>query len=89
MSDFLSGAVMLGAAAIAAFFLRSWLRTRDRLFVLFAAAFALLTVERWFLVLLDRDDLRSYVHLIRVAAFLLIIVAIIDKNRSAGPPGEP
>jgi Ca2+/Na+ antiporter len=82
MNDFLAGAVMMGAAAVAAYLLRSWLRTRDRLFMLFAAAFALLSLERWFFLLVGQhNELRSYVYLIRLAAFVLILLAIIDKNR--------
>jgi hypothetical protein len=87
MNDFLTGAVMLGEAAVAAYFLRSWQRTRDRLFILFAAAFALLSLERWFLVLIGHEnELRSLVYLIRLAAFILILLAIIDKNRGRSPP---
>ena len=40
--DFLSGAITLGFLVAALFFLRFWRRTRDNLFLAFAAAFALL-----------------------------------------------
>jgi hypothetical protein len=89
MSDFLSGAVMLACFATALFFLRSWRRTGDRLFGFFALSFFLLTVERWVLVLLSLEyHLRHLVYLIRLAAFVVILVAIVDKNRSRTDGGE-
>ena len=88
--SFLSGGIMLGAAAISLFFFRSWRRARDRLFLLFAVAFALLAVERWALALfLDGHELRFSIYLIRLAAFVIIAAAIVDKNRSAHPADPP
>ncbi len=58
-------------------------QTRDRLFALFATSFVLLLVQRTALAL--ATDLVSdivWFDVIRLAAFALIIVAIIDKNRS-------
>jgi len=82
MDHFLDGAIMLAAAAVGLLFLRSWRRTGDRLFALFALAFVLLSVERWvFLLLPQRHQLPQAVYLIRLAAFIVILVAFIDKNR--------
>jgi hypothetical protein len=90
ISAFLSGAIMLACAAIGLFFLRSWRRTGDRLFGFFALAFALLALERWVLVLLSpAHELRYSVFLIRLAAFVVILVAIVDKNRAGGKPAAP
>ena len=82
--DFLSGAVTLGFFASALFFLRFWKRTRDELFISFAAAFALLGLSQALLVLakIPEED-RSSLYLIRLLAFLVILFAIIRKNRSA------
>jgi O-antigen/teichoic acid export membrane protein len=81
MSDFLQGATMLAAFAIAVFFLRYWRDTADRLFGVFAAAFALFGVSRAALHVLDADsETRVWVYALRAAAFLAIIVAIVDKN---------
>jgi hypothetical protein len=88
-SVFLSGAVMLGCAAIGLFFLRSWRRTGDRLFGFFALAFLLLAVERWVLVLAPAHELRYSIFLIRLAAFVVILIAIVDKNRSGNGRGRP
>ncbi len=80
--QFLSGAVMMGCFAAAVFFLRFWHRTRDRLFLIFASSFFTLMIERMVLAIL-RDQAReerSLVYLIRLIAFLMILVGIWDKN---------
>jgi Family of unknown function (DUF5985) len=84
MNDFLNGGVMMAALAVALFFARSWRRTGDRFFLLFALAFAVLSGERWGLLFVRPDhELRHSVYLLRLAAFSLILVAVIDKNRSS------
>lgn len=83
MIDFLSGATMLASFAIALFFLRYWRQTADRLFAIFALAFTVFACSRIFLTILDEaNEARPYVYLLRLAAFVLIIVAIVDKNRA-------
>jgi hypothetical protein len=73
-----------GAWAAGLFFLRFWRHTHDRLFLLFAGAFWLLSLSWLGLALFDpTDETRPYVYAIRLLAFLLIIVATIDKNRKA------
>jgi hypothetical protein len=81
---FLSGVVTMGFLVAALFFLRFWRRTQDGLFVAFAGAFALLAINQAlaYLVDLGREEL-GWVWLLRVAAFLLIIVAIVGKNLDA------
>ncbi|HZR21204.1 MAG TPA: DUF5985 family protein [Verrucomicrobiae bacterium] len=79
----LAGAIMAVAWAILVFFLRFWRKTGDRLFVFFAAAFLLLGIERIIIVVLSSDH-RSFGYLIRLFAFLLILFAILDKNRRGG-----
>lgn len=87
--DFLSGALMLGYAVAGIFFLRSWKRTGDRLFALFAAAFLLLSTQRVALFLFGQIDENrtALLYGIRLVAFLLILAAIIDKNRGGGNSG--
>jgi uncharacterized membrane protein len=81
---FLSGAVTLGFLVVALFFLRFWHRTRDTLFSAFAAAFLLLGLNQALLVVAQIPlEERSWVYVLRLAAFLLIIVAIANKNRRA------
>lgn len=78
---FLSGAVTLGFLIAGAFFLRFWRKTRDRLFLAFAAAFALLAANQILAAFLGAsDELTPFTYLLRVLGFVLILVAIVDKN---------
>jgi hypothetical protein len=78
----IAGMLASGYAVAALFFLHFWARSRDRLFALFAVAFALLAVERLALVIATTwSENPVWVYLLRLLAFLLILVAIIDKNR--------
>ena len=82
MSDFLAGGTAIGCLVIALFFLRFWRQTADRLFAAFAVAFGLFAVNRMLLALLAEDnEARTYVYIVRLLAFLMIIAAIVDKNR--------
>lgn len=87
MIDFLAGAVTLGFALAAVFFLRFWRRTADRLFLAFSGAFLLLAVNQVFAALIEAGDERTaYVYSLRVLGFLLILWAIIDKNMAVRRP---
>jgi hypothetical protein len=82
MNDFLAGVATCGSWGIAAFFVRFWLDTRDRFFALFAAAFFILSIN-WLLVavLHPSSETRPFFYLMRLVAFGLIILAVVDKNR--------
>lgn len=83
MIQFLSGATALGCAAIALFFVRYWRKSGDRLFAIFALAFGLLAGERLGLAFVSPAlEGRNLVYLMRLCAFILIIIGIVDKNRS-------
>ena len=80
--DFLSGAIVMGFVVAALFFLKLWQRTRDALFGAFALAFALLGLSQLLLTFTAWPvEERSWLYLIRLAAFLSIIIAIWRKNR--------
>ena len=82
--NFLSGAASLGFFIAAAFFLRFWQRTDDRLFLAFAIAFGLLGIGQTAQVFAHiAEEEQSYLYLFRLAAFSTIIVAIVRKNRGA------
>lgn len=82
-NQFLHGAIGLGFVLGGLFFLQFWRKTRDRLFAIFAIAFWVLSVERVLLAMTNpTDENRWYIYLVRLFAFLLIIIAIVDKNRS-------
>ena len=81
----LSGALAALYAVAGLFFLRFRVRTGDRLFTLFAAAFFLLAGQR-FAITLAREwgESTTWLYGLRLLAFVLIIVAIVDKNRDMG-----
>jgi hypothetical protein len=81
---FLLGAGATSSAAIAVFFVRFWGRTRDRFFMAFAVAFALMAAN-WTVIALSSHGNEAHwsIYLLRLAAFACIIWAIVDKNRAA------
>jgi hypothetical protein len=82
----LSGALVVGAIAFgylvgALFFLKFRRRTGDRLFAAFAAAFLLMAINQAAPILFGiPDEALGGVYLLRLAAFVLIIGAIVRKN---------
>lgn len=81
-AEFIGGATMTAALVIALLFFRYWRQTCDRLFLMFAGGFLVFAVSRLILAFLDEDDEgRVLVYAFRLLAFLLILAAIIDKNR--------
>jgi hypothetical protein len=82
-NQFIAGAVTLGSWTIALFFYRFWHRTRDTLFFFFSLAFFLFGIERLVLVSFSADsEFRPYIYTIRLVSFLLIVFAILNKNRA-------
>jgi hypothetical protein len=82
MEEFLMGAIAMASVVAATFFLRFWRDTGDRLFLIFAAAFFLLAVTRIGLLLSHvRQEGHTHWYWVRLVAFLLILFAIVDKNR--------
>ncbi len=81
LNALLVGAAAFGYAAAGLFFLRFFRRTRDALFVSFALAFGLLAIgeipSAW---IGPGDATQIWYFLIRLAAFSLIIAAIVRKN---------
>src|SRR5690606_26092484 len=77
----ISGLVTMGFLVASLFFARFWRLTCDGLFAAFAAAFLLLALNQALTVILDleREEL-GWIYLLRLAAFLLIILAIVQKN---------
>jgi TRAP-type C4-dicarboxylate transport system permease small subunit len=81
----LAGAIIMGYATAALLFLRLWRRVNDRLFLFFSGAFALMALNQAILAAADiPHEERSWVYLIRLLAFSLIILAILLKNTKSG-----
>jgi len=80
---FLGGMLAMGYLVAALFFLRYWRRTRDRLFASFAVALLILAVQRALLAadLAIVED-RTWYYGLRLLAFVIILLAILDKNRT-------
>lgn len=82
---FVAGLLVMGYSVAALYFARFWRDTSDRLFLFFAAAFTVLAVQRASLaaagVLPDTRVGPTWLYVVRLAAFVLIIAAIVDKNR--------
>ena len=84
MRDFVSGALGACYLVAALFFLRFWRQSHDRLFAGFALAFVLLALQRVGLALAVRYELQTeWAYVMRLGAFVIILWAIIDKNREA------
>ena len=85
----LSGAVASASFIVALFFLRFWKTSGDRFFLYFAASFALEAMNRMALgtMTVSNEDEPAY-YVVRLVAFVLILIAIVDKNRRKRPPGH-
>jgi hypothetical protein len=81
MYSFLAGIVATMAFVAGLFFLRFWKSTSDRFFLIFAMAFWMMTLDRTVLVAFNNSHEYNYsLYLIRLCSFVLILIAIIDKN---------
>lgn len=86
MEQILLGAIAMASLVVALFFLRSWRDTRDRFFLFFATAFAAEGLDRVALGLMNvSEETAPYFYLVRLFSFLLILAAIVDKNRKKPP----
>ena len=84
MIDVWAGMVAMGSLVAGLYFLKFWRETGDRLFAFFAPAFWLLAVNYYLLGVTSRTtEGRPLIFVIRMAAFILILAAIIEKNREA------
>ncbi len=82
IEDFLGGAIVMGFAIAALLFLKFWRRTREELFLAFSGSFLLLAVTQALLTLGQfYTEERSWLYLLRLAAFLLILFAMWRQNR--------
>jgi uncharacterized membrane protein YeiB len=88
ITGLLAGATLAGYAVCGLFFFRFWRRTDDRLFVAFAVAFWLLGFQRLALTLAGQEsESHTGWYLMRLAAFVIILVAVVDKNRGGAGRG--
>ena len=81
LSIFFGGMITGGYLIAGLFFVKFWKRSHDALFAAFAMAFWLLALNQFLLVAahVPREE-QSWIYLLRLAAFVLIAVAIVQKN---------
>ncbi len=81
---FLAGMLVMASFVIGLRFLKFWRLSRDRFFIFFAAAFWMFAIG-WSIRPFD-IGLSEHAHLVflpRLAGFLMIVIAILDKNRQS------
>ena len=85
MSDFsyfVSGATFFGFLVAGLCFLRFWHRSHDRLFATFAISFFMMAIERVLVLKFTANsEAHAMVYVIRLLAFVLITIAVAEKNR--------
>lgn len=82
MNQFVLGAIVMACGAAGLFFLRFWRKTHDRLFLIFAIAFWTLGLNWLALAFTNADEVRTALYVVRLLAFVFILIGIIDKNRA-------
>ena len=83
INGFLLGVIVTASLTAAAFFFKFWRQTRDLLFLGFAAAFLIEGLNRVsFLFLAAPNEGDPLVYTVRLFSYLLILAAIVNKNRS-------
>jgi len=87
--NFLLGCIVMACFVISLFFARFWRKTHDRLFACFAISFCLLGLNWLALVFTQRDEVRTALYVVRLLAFLLILLGIVDKNRARNTGAQP
>jgi len=85
IEGFLLGVIVTASLTAAGFFWRFYRQTRDRLFLAFSGAFFIEGLNRMAFLWVDKPSEGSpAIYMVRLVAFLLLLGAIIAKNRS--PP---
>lgn len=89
VEGFLLGVIVTASLTAAGFFWRFYRQTRDTLFLAFAAAFAIEGINRMAFLLVDQPSEGSpIIYMVRLVAFLLILGAIVAKNRDTSTRGK-
>lgn len=83
LEGFLLGVIVTASLTVGAYFLKFWRKTRDVLFLGFAAAFIIESINRLgFLFLEQPSNGTPFVYTVRLFSYLLILAAIVQKNRA-------
>lgn len=83
IQGFLLGVIVTASLTAAMYFLKFWRNTHDPLFMAFAAAFTIEGLNRLsYLSLESPNEGSPGIYVVRLLAFLIILIAIVRKNRS-------
>lgn len=83
MIEFFSGITVMGCFVSVLYFLKFWKQTGDRFFFIFALSFGIFAVNRIAITLFNTENENNAMfYSLRLLAFIFILYAIIDKNRS-------
>lgn len=86
----MNGAIACACFIVGVFFLRFWRSTRDRFFLYFALSFWIQGINRVHIGLKGApSEDEAVIYLIRLVAYVLILVAIWEKNRPARDSASP
>jgi uncharacterized membrane protein HdeD (DUF308 family) len=81
INGFLLGIIATASLTSGTFFLKFWRQTQDRLFLAFGVAFIIEGINRAAFLFLEAPNEGSVLlYSIRLASFLLVLIAIINKN---------
>ena len=82
MDDMFTGGIACASFAVGLFFLRFWKSTHDRFFLYFALSFWIQGLNRIHLAIDGAShEGDAVIYLIRLVAYVLILIAIWEKNR--------
>jgi len=86
----LLGAIAMASLVAGLFFLRFWRDTGDRLFLYFAISFLVEGLNRAALGMSGApNEGRPFFYFVRFLSFLLILIAIVQKNLSKSENSAP
>lgn len=80
---YMHGALTALCVVVALFFARLWRRAHERFYLFFSIAFAVMAAQWALLASNQIGEHAAWPYATRLVAFLLILVAIVDKNRRA------
>ena len=87
MMTFMWGVLAMASLIAALFFLRFWRASRERLFGFFGLAFTGLAANWIGLAIINHptdEAKQEYAYIVRLVAFVILLIGIIDKNRRSG-----
>jgi len=85
----LIGAIAMASLTAGLFFLRFWRDTKDRFFLFFAISFFVEGLNRFALAMTGNpNEDRPFFYFVRFISFVVILIAIADKNWSKKSRGK-